>query len=132
MSKIDRKIKLEKGIKINLGFRQFVVVSFVIIVMFVLPVYFLENGSNAFSFLKKSDNSNPYSAQALQQRESTGDVAGISTQRTEDTSLSIFNNEINFSFQNEKSLPLLISGVVFVTISFFLVLYLALGKFDTN
>jgi hypothetical protein len=123
--------EFKRGIEIDAGFRQIIVGFAVVFFMLILPIFINENKENIFEAFDKSNN--PYSAEALAQRNQ--EVAGISTDRATQQSaittqtLTIPFLDIDLNITND-TLPFLIITVVSATACVFLVLYLFLGKFE--
>ncbi len=133
--KETEEFKIERGIGINGGFKEIVVSLFVVILMFVVPVLMIEKGEEIAEAINPNANSNPYSAEAVNQR--NGKVAGISTEKGENIrttntviTIPIVEYEIDLSGIATDSIPLLISGVIFFSIAIFLTAYVLLGRFN--
>lgn len=119
-------IKSKIQVQIHLNFQKAIAAIAVIFFILILPIYLNESvgWANIYKRITQPPQTNPYSAEALAQREGT--VQGISTSKAgEDSSISILENS-NLNISKETMLILIVatlSVVVFFLMFFSLSYY---------
>lgn len=115
----------KKGITINGSFKEVLFVVFVVLMLVVAPIFLNENSENISSALNSASQTyqgNPYGA-------STGQVAGINTISETNANTGTFtvpftNNKIVLNVDDSTKRTLLITSVIFFSISAFMIVYL--------